>query len=191
MVEPNQDQSSRRSSPRGVDIKSKPGQYPDMRGALVLASVLAFAVAAAGQAGPVTAPIVGEFTGGVVFYRSNGSMREAQYARLVIKQRASGMSGSVKWNLSTVPSGATPVCVHLIKSIGGRGREGMAGNAAVDRKSTQPRPPKLRTIGYQALALIEVSDLAQDDREDRAELRLGADPAKRAAPRTGRVDWIG
>jgi hypothetical protein len=67
----------------------------------------------------------------------------------------------------------------------------MAGNAAVDRKSTQPRPPKLRTIGYQALALIEVSDLAQDDREDRAELRLGADPAKRAAPRTGRVDWIG
>jgi hypothetical protein len=120
MVEPNQGQSSRRSSPRGVDIKSKPGQYPDMRAALVLASVLAFAVAAAAQAGPVTAPIVGEFTGGVVFYRSNGSMREAQYARLVIKQRASGMSGSVKWNLSTVPSGATPVCVHLIKSTGGR-----------------------------------------------------------------------
>jgi hypothetical protein len=68
-------------------------------------------------------------------------------------------------------------------------REGMAGNAAVDRKSTQPRPPKLRTIGYQALALIEVSDLAQDDREDRAELRLGQTQPKGPLREPG--EWIG
>jgi len=61
----------------------------------------------------ISVSIAGQFRGGVVFYRANGSLKEVQFARVEIRDDASSTpSGSVKWNFATVRWTAIPRCVN-------------------------------------------------------------------------------
>lgn len=86
---------------------------------LLAASVSALVLASTAQSNPTATPlIVGNFSGGVVFYTNDGSIRETQFARLSVKTVTPTRTVvSVQWNFSVVPWNVAPVCVHHLSSM--------------------------------------------------------------------------
>ena len=83
---------------------------------LLAASALLATPAGTAQSGRVaSSPLVGNFSGGMVFYRTDGAFRETQYARLTLKALVPGATGSsVQWTFSVAPWNAAPVCTHQL-----------------------------------------------------------------------------
>ncbi len=85
---------------------------------LAVAAATSLVVVVAAASGPVVAsPIVGNFAGGAVFYRADGTISQTQFARLSVKSATLGKgAGSVQWNFSWVAPNAAPVCTHHLDS---------------------------------------------------------------------------